>query len=223
MESVIATLVPSELAFPEGVLAQLPPRPAGYGPHRELFDRYTGLTFDPVAPAAAASDMVIGILLHPERAARLVEQHARDPEQPGLTNTINALVEATFGRTLEAGYLAEIGRATEYSLMSHLMRLSATAPMPQVRAEATWALNRLSNTLGSVLQRGDSQQRQDPSKQAHYFSTKNEIDRFLARPMEGPSAPGAPSAPPGSPIGDPGMTWPDLTCDYWGTSWLGGL
>jgi hypothetical protein len=222
LESIIATLDPSELAIPEGVLAQLPPRPAGYGPHRELFDRYTGVTFDPVAPAAVASDMVIGLLLHPERAARLVEQHARDPDQPGLTNTINALVEATFGRNFEPGYMAEISRSTEYALMTHLMRLSATAPMPQVRAEATWALNRLSNTLGSVLQRAEAQQRQDPSNQAHYFTAKNEIERFLARPMEGPSTPAGPSTPPGSPIGDPGLSWPDLTCEYGGGSWLGG-
>src|SRR6476620_963938 len=92
-----ATLKPSELALPRTALDKIPPRPAGWGMHRELFARYTGDTFDPIAPAAIAADVTIGFLLQPDRAARMVAQHAVDPSLPGLAEVIGALGKATFG------------------------------------------------------------------------------------------------------------------------------
>ena len=56
LEAVLATLEPGILAMPASVLAVLPPRPLGYGPHRELFARETGLVFDAISPAAAAAE-----------------------------------------------------------------------------------------------------------------------------------------------------------------------
>ena len=45
-----ATLKPSELTIPPQLLSLIPPRPPGYGRHRELFVRATGDAFDPIAP-----------------------------------------------------------------------------------------------------------------------------------------------------------------------------
>jgi hypothetical protein len=42
LDALMTTLAPAELALPRGVLDRLPPRPAGYGRHRELFPRFTG-------------------------------------------------------------------------------------------------------------------------------------------------------------------------------------
>ena len=64
--------------------------------HRELFARYTGDAFDPISPASIAADVTIGFLLQPDRAARMVAQHALDPSLPGLSDVIDALRKATF-------------------------------------------------------------------------------------------------------------------------------
>ena len=56
--------------------------------HRELFARYTGDAFDPISPAPIAADVTIGFMLQPDRAARMVAQHAIDPTLPGLEDVI---------------------------------------------------------------------------------------------------------------------------------------
>ncbi len=78
LNALAATLRASELVVPAAALEKLPPRPSGYPRHRELFPRYTGLPFDPVTPGLVAADLTIQFVLAPERAARLVAQHARD-------------------------------------------------------------------------------------------------------------------------------------------------
>jgi arginyl-tRNA synthetase len=68
--------------------------------HRELFARRTGDTFDPITPAAIAADVTIGFLLQPDRAARMVAQHALDPTLPGLEVVIGQLVNLYRGGEL---------------------------------------------------------------------------------------------------------------------------
>ena len=87
---------PSELTVPKQVLDAIPPRPPGYGRHRELFPRTTGDGFDPLSPATVASDVTIGFVLELDRSARMVAQHAVDPTLPGLEEVIDRLTKATF-------------------------------------------------------------------------------------------------------------------------------
>src|SRR5207244_8302923 len=106
------TLSPSELALPKNALDKIPPRPSGWTGHRELFARYTGDTFDPISPASIAADVTIGFTLQPDRAARMLAQHAIDPSLPGLTDVIESLRKATFGAAAATPYEEEIRRAT---------------------------------------------------------------------------------------------------------------
>src|SRR6185312_14554746 len=48
LEALAGTLRPGELTVPKQVLAAIPPRPPGFGGHRELFARTTGDGFDPL-------------------------------------------------------------------------------------------------------------------------------------------------------------------------------
>jgi len=198
LDALIATLKPSELRVPEAVLKNLPPRPSGFGPHRELFPRNTGLMFDAIAPAVVASDMVIAQLLEPARAARIVEQNALDPSLPGLGSVIDRLVAATFQAAAAQGYDREILQAQQHVLVENLMALADRAPMPQVRAIATSKL-RARMAAGRGGTNGAS------SAMANYLA--DEIDRFLKRPASGTPIAGAPEAPPGAPIGDAGMDY----------------
>jgi hypothetical protein len=93
LEALIQTLDPV-LRLPESVLRAIPPRPSGDGPHRELFPRYTGSTFDAVSPSVVAADHTLSQVLDPERAACLVEQKALDPSLPGLDDVLERLVHA---------------------------------------------------------------------------------------------------------------------------------
>src|SRR5262249_49292602 len=78
VDALANTLKPSELTVPKQVLDAIPPRPPGYGIHRELFPRTTGEGFDPLSPATVAADVTVGFALQLNRAARMVAQHALD-------------------------------------------------------------------------------------------------------------------------------------------------
>ena len=147
IDALSATLKPSELTIPKKILDLLPPRPPGYGMHRELFPRTTGEGFDPINPASIAADVTIGFILQPDRAARMVAQNAVDQALPGLGEVIDRLIKATFDQPTSGTYEAEVRRATERVLVDRVMWLAAAAPNAQVRAIASLKLDRHSRPL----------------------------------------------------------------------------
>ena len=198
IDALVQTLKPSELALPATVLKNLPPRPSGYDPHRELFPRYTGSMFDAVTPAVVAANLTVSFLLDTARAARLVEQHALDHALPGLDAVIDRLVAATFKAVPASRYEAEIARATQRVVVEHLMTLATESPMSQVRAIATWKLRQRMGGGAVAADSGDG---------AHAQLLAADIKRFLERPSAPIPGMEIPSAPPGAPIGEPAMDW----------------
>jgi hypothetical protein len=204
LEALAATLKPFELAVPQHAIDKIPPRPSGYARHRELFARYTGDGFDPISPASIAADVTIGFTLQPDRAARMVAQHAIDPSFPGLDEVIARLVAATFEAPAADPYQQEIRRATSRALVERLMWLAGGAPMPQVRAVATGALAAI-QSRGTPQNAGRSEEGADDRAAQMLFAA--DIKRFLERPAESIKSPVTYDAPPGAPIGDGGMDW----------------
>jgi len=199
LEIVLSTLDPEELAMPEEVRETVPPRPFRYPAHRELFDRYTGLTFDVISPAAAAAQLVTRLLLDEQRAARLVEQAALDPSLPDLGEVLEALREQVFAPAPDDPYLAEIQRSVQRVVLDRLLEMAARAGMPQVRAVVEWELVSLSVSLAEAQE--SSSGGNDSGAAAHYRALASDIGRYLNRqggPTEGPRPQ---SVPPGSPIG----------------------
>jgi hypothetical protein len=196
LDALAATLKPSELALPKNALDKIPPRPSGWGMHRELFARYTGEAFDPISPASIAADVTIGFLLQPDRAARMVAQHAVDPSLPGLADVIDRLHTATVKASAANPYALEIRRPTTRAFVDRLMWLAGGAPMPEVRAQASAALTRLQ---ADGLPTG--------TDEAANKLMAADIKRFLERPMEPIRTPTAFDAPPGAPIGDMPHDW----------------
>ncbi|HEY0017927.1 MAG TPA: zinc-dependent metalloprotease [Longimicrobium sp.] len=194
-EALLGTMDPAELAMPRTILGLIPPRPFTYDTHREMFGRYTGMTFDAVSPAVSAADLTVGLILNPERAARLVEQNAMDRSLPGLEWTLDRLMAATFGREQTDPYLAEIDRGIEYVVVRRLMSLAADAPMPQVRALAQEKLMgiRAHWTRDAIPENAEG---------AHRALLAGEIGRFLDRPYVPDQRAPLPDLPPGQPIGD---------------------
>jgi hypothetical protein len=196
LDALMRTIAPSELTLPDQVLAAIPPRPPGYGRHRELFPRYTGSAFDAVTPAVVASQLTLAILLEPSRAARLVQQHALDSSLPGLEEVLQDVFAASLGASVNSAYEAEVKRAVEGVVLDRTMWLAANSPMRQVRAISFGALSRVRDDLQD---KGSS----DP----HAQLLAQDIQGFLDRPRDAITEFTPPSAPPGAPIGQPAMDW----------------
>src|SRR6185295_7110634 len=91
--------------------------------------------FDAISPAAAAADLVAQLVLNPERAARLVQQHALDPAQPGLAEVIDSALAA--GKPApDDSYQLAVGRAVQRVMVDRLMWLAQTARSPEAKAIA---------------------------------------------------------------------------------------
>jgi hypothetical protein len=203
-DALLTTLKPSELKLPESVLKLIPPRPTGYGVHRELFPRFTGPTFDAITPAVVASDLTLSFLFDPQRAARMVEQKALDPSLPGFDDVVKDVVKATFSAQAASPYEAEIARSIERVVVDRLMDTVVDARMPQVRAAAQAALEGIAKMGG------------DANRELMAI----DIARFKERPLAAPMAT-TPIAPPGAPIGEPGLDFlsrlePYCSQDTWG-------
>jgi len=199
LDAVLKSLDPAFLDLPDSALDLLLPRPEGYGGRggsAELFAGYTGLTFDPLAAAAASAELTVAALLHPQRAARLVEQHRRDGELPGLGEMIDAVIDAAFvPHPGEAPRQSELRRGVQTVVTGSLIRLAADpTASPTVRARAEGALRRLGEQMVETPT--------DLPEEDHRAALGDEIRRYLERraaPVEKPVT--IPAAPPGSPIG----------------------
>ena len=199
LETVLHTLDLEELAIPEEIWRTLPPRPFRYPAHRELFDRYTGSTFDVISPAVAVTEHVTRLLLDEERAARLVEQAALDPELPDLAEVREALRRQVFDQAPADPYLAEIQRAVQRVVVDELIQLATAASMPQVGAVVEWELVGLGDLMAEAHE--DAARREDAGAAAHHRALATDIGRHLDRRVEPAEVPGQLRIPPGSPIG----------------------
>ena len=226
IDALSATLKPSELTIPKRILDLLPPRPPGYGAHRELFSRTTGEGFDPINPAAVAADVTIGFILQPDRAARMEAQFAVDQSLPGLGEVIDRLIKATFDQPTSGTYEAAVRRAEERVLIDRLMWLAAVAPNAQVRAIASLKLDRLAARVRPAAGATSAASGPGEAERAHRALLAADIKRFMERPVNDQLSarfmPPSP-APPGAPIGDSGMdflsrpqcNWDDLNPGQW--------
>lgn len=201
LEALAATLKPSELTVPKKLLDAIPPRPPGFGFHRELFPRTTGEAFDPLSPATIAADVTIGFVLQHDRAARMVAQNAVDSLLPGLDEVIDRMTRATFDAVTSTPYEAEVRRATERVLVDRVTWLARAAPNGQVRAIASMKLQKLAARL-----RGNAGTKSAADLAQHTLLAAD-IKRFLERPAEVARMLPAADAPPGAPIGDMGQNW----------------
>lgn len=196
LAAVLETIKVDALAIPPRILDLIPPRAFGYeGGTTELFSKRTAPTFDPIAAATIAADFGVSGLLDPNRAARLIEFHSRNGANPDFKEVVDALVGATWKTaTPKNAYHAEIARAVQSLTVNQLMELAAdSAASTQVRAVATETLRGLNSWLKLPAS--------GASNAAHRNATREDIERFLARPdatrKQTPPLP----TPPGDPIG----------------------
>ncbi len=205
LAAVLATLKPETLTLPESLLKIIPPRPPEYPRDREDFKIHTSPAFDALAPAESAAQHTLQFLFNPERAARLVEFHARNAENPGLEEVLDAVLNATWKAPHGKGYNGEIVNTVDDVVLYDLMSLSANEhATDEVRAIASLKLHGLKDWLNAP-----ASGRQVISDQAHIFFASRQIELFEKDPKRIDLTP--PVEPPdGPPIGSMGM----LDCDW---------
>ncbi|HLM24969.1 MAG TPA: zinc-dependent metalloprotease [Pyrinomonadaceae bacterium] len=206
---VLDTLKPDTLAVPEALLRLIPPRPSGYPRTREDFRIRTQPVFDALAPAEAVADHISGFLLNQERAARLVQFHARDQRNPGLAEVIDKILAATWKAPVAPGYAGEIQHTVDMVILSDLMSLaSGDRASNQARAIASWKLEQLKTWLAS-----QSRLTVDDNRRAFLFYSLEQIKRFQDDPKKMNLT--RPQTPPdGQPIGMDWWTRADDDCSH---------
>lgn len=196
IRAVLDTLSPHELAFPEPLLKQLPPRPPEFPSSQENFARRTAPAFDALAGPEAAAEIVSSLLLEPNRDERMIEYHARDAQYPGFAELVDDLLTSTWKARPENGYDGAIQRTVDSVVLDHLMSLAADEhAAPQTRAVASLKIDELKDWIA-----GQVKSTTDESRRAQFFFAIQQINRFEKNPADAHLT--APAPPPaGDPIG----------------------
>ncbi len=193
LKTLLRTLDPQVLAIPEDKLPLFPPRSFGYPRTRESFKGKTGVAFDPFGAAETAASTSLSLLLHPERANRLVAQKALDKNQLGLDDVIHTLMDKTLQSKTPQGYLGSIKELVDWQVLQHLMRLAASEDVyPQVKATIIEELQYLRTDIIK-------------DTKGEFFSLGKtmaiELKHFFEDPSKYKVKVVAPKIPDGSPIG----------------------
>jgi hypothetical protein len=199
IDALLQAVTPEALRLPANIRTQLPPRPPGYVPHRELFDGHTGLVFDPYAPAEVASGMVFDLLANAERAARLAYQEDFDPNLPGLRDVLGQVFEQVWNRRVPSdAYDAELQRIVQQTWTDALLGLATGSNVaPAVKGRVLFHLREIMVWLENSPGR-------DAETIAHRDLIYDDIRRLIERQYQAMEQQQEVSAPPGSPIGQEG-------------------
>lgn len=193
LNALLKTLSPEVLTLPENIIALIPPRAPGLRNSRELFNKRTGLTFDPLAAAEASADFTVSFLLHPERASRLVELGARG-NNLSLLEVIDQLINNTWKDRRQKGLQEQVQYQTEQVVLTHLMALATNENASYgARAAATANLQDLKLHIESRLRTN----RMGP----YHAHLALALDRLNRPELEEVKPSRTLDLPPGSPIG----------------------
>lgn len=205
LQALLNTVKPENIAIPQDKLSLFPPRAFGFQRTRESFKSNTGVAFDALGAVDAAADMTYGLLLHPERASRLVQQKALNSDQLGLEEVLETLIDNAFETEVNDPYLAEVCHSIQFSLVENLMYLGANLKAhPQVAALVNDKLHKLRLKFQLETFSDSSNKRKNTSLTNGSNPYQKEIARMISHYFED-ATPWIKSVsaalPDGSPIG----------------------
>jgi hypothetical protein len=204
IDALLKTISPAALVLPEKIVKQIPPRPLGYSRSREVIKIRTDLTFDALAAAESAADITLSLLFHPARAARLVEHHARDKQQPSLALVIDKVMMSTFKAQPQGDYESSVQMTVNDVALTNLLRLAQNKDVSSlVHAVVYQKIVQLRSDLTAKLKLPG-----DQLWSAHYSYSLVRINKFIENPDEYKQEPILPP-PPGQPIGET----PQIYCE----------
>lgn len=173
-------LEPSALAIPEDVLAVLAPRSFGWIAGGTNWETPAAPAFDQLAAARSLASEIVGGILAPRRAARVVAFHARNPSLPALEEVMAGLVDDAWDRALN-GPDGALARVVQRVVIEELMALAANQDAtPEARAASEWGLAR-ARALAENALTAASQDLGSAPLAAHAGQAITTIDRFMDR------------------------------------------
>lgn len=189
-DRLLRTLKPNALRLPAAVLEQLTPPSNEYLRDREYFATRAAPLFDPLAAADAAATMTLQFLLAPARLQRLTLQHARDPALPGVRDTLDALLQATWQAPQPADtQSALVQRSVNWVVLDALLAaLDGGALHPTVDADMRAGLAAFARWAGARA-----------ASNADLAGAADRLTRYLNDPGSVKLRP-LPVVPPGAPI-----------------------
>ncbi|MDP6922398.1 MAG: zinc-dependent metalloprotease [Lutibacter sp.] len=199
LDNLLAAIEVATLKIPTRILALFPPRAFGYGRTRESFGNASSVSFDALQPVSAATDMVLSLLLHPERLARILQQKALFPKQLGLDELLDALLAATFKVSHTNDYDVLVQQSINHAVLQGLFKAAIdTRTNFQVRSVLMEKIRALKDWLSK-----EGHQKL-PRRYANGY--KFLIEDYLKSPSTYQTSP-VERLPPGSPIGS-------MRCDF---------
>ncbi len=196
LHQMLSAIRPPELAIPDTVLTLLTPNATDVSPRVELFGTETQPAFDELSAARTLSQMVVDMILQPERAARVVAFATRGPNMLTLGETIDSLIADTWNAPVpSSGKMAALQRVTQRAVADRLLLLAAdTTAAPEVRAIVELEIRDLQPQAARRALGGSVAAR------AHWYAIAGDFQRWIDR-RELPAPTKALEAPPGDPFG----------------------
>ena len=207
--ALLETLKPETLALPEHILGLIPPRPGGLSSGREQFRGYTVPMLDPVAMAETAAELTSSLIFNPQRAARLMNQSAMNPEMFDLADVMEIVINETILGDTSSGYNGTIQRAVNVAVFRNVVQLAANEnASPDVKAVSNLVIMELRDSLAAL-----GSETYESVWRAHFTYLHALAEDYLEDPAEF-SSPPAPYTPPGSPIGSGESDGLHLKCGF---------
>jgi hypothetical protein len=191
LKALVSCMEPQALVIPESIVKLIPPRPAGFGYTRELFNRRTGLLFDPLAAAETAADMPLSFLFNVNRLNRMVQFQVSN-NGLGIDEMINYLIDKTWKSTRLKGMEGLIQKQNEQLLLTYILSTS-------VNEDASFASKaQILQVLDSLKSYASDQLKltKDANEKAYFLLS---LDRMKNPEKAKPTLHQV--APPGAPIG----------------------
>ena len=116
-------LIPKALKIPEHLRTLIPPRSFSNPRTRENFLSQSGIAFDYLGIANSMSNALLEMVLHPERANRLVTQYGFDSNQLGLKETLNSLFTSHFKVRYRDSHEQQLNDIVKSNLLKQTMYL----------------------------------------------------------------------------------------------------
>lgn len=148
LSALLNSINAETLAIPKNKLSLFPPRAFAYGRTRESFKGKTGVAFDPFSAVSTASEMTLKLLLHPQRANRMIQQKSLDTNQLGLEDVLKILIDNTFNKKHKDVYLKEVQQMININVLQQIMNLAVNDnAFFQVNAIANKAIQNIAMNL----------------------------------------------------------------------------
>lgn len=196
LSRVLSTLAPSFLDTPERAARLMAPNPfTDYDPavRRERLTSSAAPAYSRVDAARAAAQITLSAALAPGKLARVVDQHANDPDQLSLEEILNAAEQSVFDAPRnESARLSVLREGVQIEYLAQLLHLTEHAA-PRVSAAARARIEQIADLSGGMFNRAPN---------AHQSWLAATARAGLERIDRGESvSPPASTPPPGSPIG----------------------